>query len=200
MIIILLNNGYPLDYIFNNINNRTKKFLYNVNKRDEQNGDKKFFIIPFVKEISDKFSHIANKYDLRTAYYCNNKLNRFIKTGKDILEHQRQSNVVYRISCLDCDAKYIGQTKRQLKTRIREHRQDINRKSGSPSVISHHKIENNHEFNWDHVEVLDRETSYEKRLISEMVHIKRHKSALNKQSDTERLPDSYLPVINLFPL
>jgi len=37
-------------------------------------------------------------------------------------------NVVYRISYKDCDATYIRQTKRKLKTRINEHKNQINRK------------------------------------------------------------------------
>jgi hypothetical protein len=111
----------------------------------------------------------------------------------------KQSDVVYKISCLDCDATYIGQTKRQLRTRIREHRQDIVKKTGVPSVVSIHRIENNHDFDWNNIEILDIETSYSKRLISEMIQIKRHILTINKQSDTELLPVSYLPVINLFP-
>jgi len=37
-----------------------------------------------------------------------------------------QSEIVYKIGCLDCDATYVGQTKRQLGTRIKEHVADIN--------------------------------------------------------------------------
>jgi len=44
--------------------------------------------------------------------------------------------VVYKISCHDCDASYIGQTKRQLWTRIKEHNSDMRKKNGSPSVIT----------------------------------------------------------------
>ncbi|EZA48222.1 hypothetical protein X777_14228 [Ooceraea biroi] len=56
------------------------------------------------------------------------------------------SNVVYKISCCDCDGSYVGQTKRQLHTKINEHRKDINKKTGIPSVISTHKIETGHDF------------------------------------------------------
>ncbi|EZA62183.1 hypothetical protein X777_02808 [Ooceraea biroi] len=109
------------------------------------------------------------------------------------------SNVVYKISCNDCEASYVGQTKRQLQTRIGEHRKDINKKTGSPSVISIHRIQSSHDFKWNEVEILDEESSYKKRLISEMVNIKKQSYPLNLQNDTLELPEDYLPILNLFP-
>lgn len=91
----------------------------------------------------------------------------------------------------------MGQTKRQLGTRLKEHRSDINKRSGSPSVVSSHRINLDHDFDWNNVEILDRESSYSKRLISEMIHIKKQPNGLNKQQDTESFPDSYIPILNL---
>jgi len=71
---------------------------------------------------------------------------------------------------------------------------------GSPSIISDHRINLNYNFKWNEVKILDSESSYNKRLISEMIYIKRQKQGLNRQNDTESLPESYLPVIqSLFP-
>jgi len=55
--------------------------------------------------------------------------------------------VIYKISCKNCDISYVGQTKRQLKTRL--HVSDINKKSKSPSMISNQRIEENHNFKWN---------------------------------------------------
>jgi len=64
------------------------------------------------------------------------------------------------------------------------------------SVISNHRLETNHEMNWNDIKIVDNEPSYSKRLISEMIHIKKQSYDLNKQSDTELL-DTYLPMIEL---
>jgi len=112
------------------------------------------------------------------------------------MSHQ---GVVYKISCHDCEASYIGQTKRQLRTRIKEHDSDFRKKNGSPSVISEHRRNFNHDFEWDNIKIIDNERSYQKRLVSEMVHIKKQLHGLNKQSDTDLLPKSYLPILDLLP-
>jgi len=82
-----------------------------------------------------------------------------------------------------------------LGTTINEHVADINKKNGSLSVISNHKLEGTHEIN--ETKILDIKSSYNKRLVSEMIFIKKQLNGLNKQSDTDLLSDAYLPIINL---
>jgi len=58
------------------------------------------------------------------------------------------NNIVYKICCKNCDAFYVGQTKRQLKMRINEHVKNINLKESKHSVIIDHIFEKNHTFDW----------------------------------------------------
>ncbi|EZA55678.1 hypothetical protein X777_04187 [Ooceraea biroi] len=81
--------------------------------------------------------------------------------------------MVYKISCNGCDASYVGQTKRRFNTRINEHKNDIKKRSRTPSVISDHRFTFDHDFEWNDVKIIDIESSYKKRLISEMVNIKK---------------------------
>jgi len=61
---------------------------------------------------------------------------------------------------------------------------DINKKSGTPSVISIRRLQEDHEIDWNDIHILDNEPSWYKRIISEMIHIKTQSCGLNKQSDT----------------
>ena len=90
---------------------------------------------------------------------------------------------------------YVGQTKRQLRIRINEHKTDIKKSNGNLSVISLHRLECNHEFDWEGTRSVDKEMIYKKKLISEMLHIKGQKEGINKQSDTEFLSDSYNAIL-----
>ncbi|EFN73564.1 hypothetical protein EAG_08052, partial [Camponotus floridanus] len=77
------------------------------------------------------------------------------------------------------------QTSRRLITRINEHRKHMNRATTNKSVITEHRLNFDHEFKWDEVKILDKESFYNKRLISEMICIKRQQNGLNLQTDTE---------------
>ncbi|KYN21863.1 hypothetical protein ALC57_05757 [Trachymyrmex cornetzi] len=200
----LLNNGYPLQFLFATIKNRIKSITYKksfkfINDQrvnmNSSNISKKYFTVPFFKKISEKFIPIINKFNFNIAYRPINRLSSIIKTGKDIIKKEDQSNVVYKINCQDCESTYIGQTKRKLRTRIKEHKNDYKKPMNNLSVVSRHILEFNHAMDWDNTNIVDSEQSYYKRMISEMIHIKKQKNSLNKQSDTERLPDVYIPII-----
>jgi len=76
-----------------------------------------------------------------------NKLGRIIKAQKDTLPTKCNKNVVYKLSCKNCDVTYVGQTKRKLNTRVTdEHKNDINKKTRKHSVITDHRLYKNHEF------------------------------------------------------
>ena len=137
-------------------------------------------------------------FHCKLVFSIPNTLKSFIKRGKE-LDFLSNQNVVYKISCDDCEASYVGQTKRKLSTRLREHISDIRKNTGSPTVITDHRINCNHNFKWNDVKILDCASSYNKRLVSEMIHIKKQKQGLNRQNDTESLPEIYSQIIQSLP-
>lgn len=114
--------------------------------------------------------------------------------GKDSTDSMLCCDVVYKISCQECEATYVGQTKQQLKTRVKEHLTDINKRSSSLSVISKHRFKKNYEFKWDDVNILDVEPSYYKRLVSEMIYYTLKYSIANSISRMMFIPISLLLV------
>ena len=156
----------------------------------------KFFTILYVNTIFERFTPIVNMFNCKLAFTIPNTLKNFIKRGKNKLEHVHNQIVVYRISCESCDVSYVGETKRQLKTRLHKHVSDINISSKSPSVIFNHHMEENHNFKWDKVDILDIELSYNNRLIFEIVHIKKQKHGINRQHNMESLPEAYSGIIH----
>jgi len=73
------------------------------------------------------------------GYRVLNKLTEFIKRHKD-KNSLNINNVVYKVFCNDCDAFYVGQTKRQL-TKINEYVRSINYEGSRHSVINNHILE-----------------------------------------------------------
>lgn len=85
---------------------------------------------------------------------------------------------------------------KQLKNRIFKHRNHIGRNTSQISVITDHRACFSYEFDWVNIRVLDKKAHYNKRLISEMLHIKRQSNGLNLQKDTELLDPIYFDIIN----
>jgi len=143
----LIDNGYPLNLIFSVI----KRRLYcrsKTCKLQKRNGSENslvtnpqpYFTIPYVSCIANKFIQVFKNISFcKLSFSCLNKLNKFIKVHKDMLSTTTRSNVVYKIECSNCDASYVGQTKRLLKDRLCEHRNHIKRNSSQISVITNHR-------------------------------------------------------------
>jgi len=55
------------------------------------------------------------------------------------------------------------------------------------SVISEHRLQSEHDFDWSNTKILDNERYIGKRLMSEMLNIKMQENGLNLKSDTEFL-------------
>jgi len=57
-------------------------------------------------------------------------------------------------------------------------------------------LRTNNSFDWDNVKIMDRECTFHKRFILEMIHIKEQKNGLNLNSNTELLDESYFNILN----
>jgi len=199
---ILVNNCYPLEIINKKINERIKTIKVNrVIKNKEINAnaikEKTFLTIPFVKNVSEDIKKIVNNC-VDVVYTIPKKLDLFIKKGKDSLKPQQSTEIVYKINCKNCDQVYIGQTKRHLETRLKEHRNNIKNPSGNYSVVTEHRLSLNHDFDWDKPEILHKEKNRKKREIAEMLFIKKFKksnNSINLQKDTENLNPIYDRII-----
>lgn len=94
---------------------------------------------------------------------------------------------MYRIDCDNCNASYVSQTRRKLKTGISEHKNQLNRHLDNYSVVTEHRLNMGHEFKWQNTKVLDKEKFYHKRSISEMINIKLQNNPINIMSHTDKL-------------
>jgi len=154
-------------------------------------------VVPFVRGVSSDIKRIVKNF-VDIVYTVPKKLDFIIKKGKDKLNANRNTEVVYKINCKNCNQAYIGQTKRHIETRIKEHRNNIRNTSGNQSVVTNHRLLYNHDFDWDKPEILHREKNRKKREIAEMFFIKKFKksnNSINLQKDTDNLNPIYDRII-----
>ena len=138
---------------------------------------------------------ITRNEHIRFAHRANQTLSGLYTNTKDKVSKDEQSNVVYEISC-SCEGKYVGTTKRMLKTRINEHKLDIeNKKNGT--ALAQHVLENKHKPNFDDVKILDKERRESIRLTLESLRIQQKGNlALNTKEDRDSTKSVYSVILN----
>ncbi|KYN11190.1 hypothetical protein ALC57_16658 [Trachymyrmex cornetzi] len=133
-----------------NTSNKIFFILFSCNKRVFSIKKLRFHIYIPGKDITKNLN-------VSMAFFSLNKLNCFIKTHKDPLPNMAKKHIVYKINCNNCDASYVGQTKRKLKTRITEHRNDIRKSNNNYSVVTRYRLEHGHDFDLENIEIVDSE-------------------------------------------
>jgi len=118
---------------------------------------------------------LVDKSKFIVGYKSLNNLSNIVRAHKDKTDFNIKNNVVYKIRCKNCGASYVGQTKRQLQTKIKKHfnntRMDPSRHNNL-GIKTYGNLFMNLNIIFGDTEILDLESKYNKRLISEMMHIK----------------------------
>ena len=94
-----------------------------------------------------------------------------------------QSLDVYHLKCNNCEANYIGKSKRILNLRINEH-EDENKEVLS-ALAAHTKENKGHSIDHDNIKILDRASNDQKLVWKEMLHIRKLKPSLNSQINSK---------------
>lgn len=200
---ILSNNCFPPKIIDRYVQKRVctlrerKNMTISVDNNSREFDISSCILLPYIKNLSDNISRTIKKTSLKLIYTIPKKLDKLIKRGKDKLSKTDRTDIVYKIDCNKCDATYIGQTKRHLNTRIKEHINNIKVHTSNHNVISKHKTEYMHDFNWTSPNILHCEKHTRKREIAEMFFIKKHNNTINLQKDTDNLNPIYDNIIKV---
>ena len=158
---VFTNNGYPTNCV-----RKSHRRLCDSQTAREKTV-RKFVTLPYVKGVSDKLRRILSQYGVRTFFKPSVSL-------KDCLMKVKRgepdkSNIVYKISCQDCDEFYIGESGRQLRTRVKEHERDT-REIRFSSAVAEHSHKNDHRPNFE-ASILCKEGNWFKRKLKESMFI-----------------------------
>ena len=123
-------------------------------------------------------------------YGENQKPNSHHPTAKE-----QKSDTIYSIPCNDCNQGHIGQTKRQLWTRLKEHQKAFSISKKDNSAFSEHTCQTNHTIAWDNSKIITTNRRYYQRRCMQAWHINSAHDPLNRD-DGGLLPNDYLLLIN----
>ncbi|BHF78632.1 hypothetical protein SprV_0602174500 [Sparganum proliferum] len=140
-------NGYPRNFV-----NRC------IRKRDERpnrTDTKVWRALPYVKNVSEAVGRLLAPLGVGVAHRPEATIRRQLMKPKDPLPRQETSGVVYRIWCSCGQSNYVGETGRQLQTRMAEHAAAVRRNDASSQVAAH-STGSGHTFKFDEAEILAR--------------------------------------------
>ena len=147
----------------------------------------------FIKNYNLEMNYIQNFFDSYSAIFVRD--NDVIVTGLDRpLTPAEQCGVVYTVNCETCGEEYVGETIRPLETWLKEHKDSVT-KQNTKSALGEHVLNNpGHTFNFEKAKVIDRESRFLPRKVTEAIHIKTRRPQLNRQWGYE-LPGIYTALL-----
>ena len=144
--LVLRNNGYP-DHVISSATRPSK-----VN-HDPEETPKHTICLPYVSGLSEELRRVCRKFDIRTVFKTTATLRQHLTRVKDRDPMLSLAGVVYKIPC-SCGKEYIGETKRMLETRLKEHKAATRRGEIEKSAVAEHAWKEDHPPLWDEVEIL----------------------------------------------
>ena len=186
---LLHDNNYPKKFIHINIRKRMRLIKLNNSNNQVSVGSRTLLrsyaqkhkiAIPFTRDLYPHLKNMLDKYNILTIPQKHRPINNIVRRGKDATPKFSKCHSVYKISCNNCKASYVGQTKRPLFQRMKEHK-----KRSVDTPINEHIFDKIHTFDFNNVKILDVEPNYRRRRQSEMIHISLQNQGINRQNDTK---------------
>ena len=160
------------------------------NTTSQTNDLQHFTTIPYIQGTLEKIRRILNEAGLKVSFTPVKTIGNFLTVPKDPIQEHEKSQLVSKIPCADCEFVYIGQTKRDLKSRIAEHKRTVKNHEPEKSALCKHLMLFDHCINWNQAVVLKYVDRFYRRLTSESWYIHAHPYVINR-SDGEALPAVY---------
>ena len=184
-------------------NNYPRRFLSDCEKRartpnensENENSVMGFAVIPYVQGVTEPIKRILGGFNIKVAQKPYKTLAHVFPKPKDPVTKEQRCNAVYSIPCNDCDHEYVGQTKRQFGTRLKEHQRAVCQSKIDNSALSEHACRTKHSIAWGDSKIVTTNQRYHQRRCLEAWHINRTMNALNRD-DGGLLPEAYLHLVN----
>ncbi|XP_045541880.1 uncharacterized protein LOC123723345 [Papilio machaon] len=149
--------------------------------------------LPCMRGVTDKIGHLLRRrFSIRTIFRPMTQIKQLMRSPKD--RDPLDSPGVYEIPC-DCGKSYVGETGRNIKSRLSEHIRSMRKLDGNTSAVADHALNSgtSHYIRFDKVKVLARERNFVSRKLREAIEIGRRPN-FNRDKGWA-LPRTWEPVL-----
>ena len=99
----------------------SQKPVTSNNTPDEKETATGFAVILYIQDVTEPVKRILSNHNVKVAQNPFQTSGHIFVKPKDPGMKEQRTNAIYSIPCNDCDDEYIGHTKRQFGTRLKEH-------------------------------------------------------------------------------
>ena len=128
--------------------------------------------LPWIPRVGPELRKVLKRRGVKTRFTSGRNLEEILCNHKTRLPQNSYAGV-YRVEC-GCSSVYIGETKKRVSVRLKEHQQDIFHGRWPNSGASKHAETCTSEFKWDEAKTLSIESDRRKRKIRESLEIRLH--------------------------
>ena len=149
---------------------------------------------PYINGTSEKLNRILKPYNIQLASKPSTTLKSKLCNLKDKRSTMEKKNIVYEVPCKQCPGRYVGETGRQLETRIHEHKNAVNKKHQN-SLLYQHSDNTGHNIDFGNVKVLDSAKNLGQRMLLESIHTIQLPDTMNRFKE---IPEIYGSIIKKY--
>ena len=185
-------NGFPTKVVKSSLSMPQKP--PSNTSQDTPSEEPKVLCLPYVRRLSEKIEKVCAPLGIKAVFKPSNTLRQSPVHVKNRLPEEKKRSVVYQVPCKGCDQVYIGETKRNLKIRLAEHRQAVRRGDDKNGIVVHVQ-KCNHSIDWEGARVEQVMTNYWKRRTTEAILIRQQSPTKNLDRGLH-LPSVWNPILD----
>ena len=159
-------------------------------------------VLPYHPDLSSQLKRTLNRYNIDVTFSSSTTLRDILTQTKSSPPTDSTPNSIYSIPCLDCKSFYVGQTKRPVIKRIKEHESNFYNNSlyqadgkmkSAPAI---HARETGHTMDWNSTSILSSSSSCLSLNLLEQAAIHTLQPTINR---TDKVPSVNIQWTHLLP-
>ena len=150
-------NGYSREQVTRNLKWARKINSRNKNGAPPKDQTTRKVVLPFHPKVSYQIAGVLRKAGMEVAFKPPRKLKSFLPNVKDRVLNCNKPGV-YAIPCA-CGTQYIGETKRSVNTRIKEHKKCLEKCEWDKSAIAMHHKDTKHHIRWEDTKIVAQDSN-----------------------------------------
>ncbi|KAJ9600855.1 hypothetical protein L9F63_000967 [Diploptera punctata] len=138
-------NGFAIKMILKKINKfKRQKFINQSTLLKVKEENVKFRKFTYHPLKHHKFQKMFKDFYIRLAPKNDYSISRLIRPNKNEKIKEENKSGIYQIKCEECEKFYIRKTKRNLKTRVKEHLRNVKKGEVEKSAVAAHAWSEKH--------------------------------------------------------